>query len=146
MCAPSMRRQAGGSIVDCMLWVRFLRLTGATLILGATLGCRTAPAPAPKAAQTHDSNAATVVAEIALQKGDCRAAAENYAAAAANGDAKLAKRATEVALACENMPAAWQATGRWHALAPQDRTATIAYATVALKLYRIGDAQTALTP
>jgi predicted Zn-dependent protease len=129
-----------------MLWVRFLRLTGATLILGATLGCRTAPAPAPKAAQTHDSNAATVVAEIALQKGDCRAAAENYAAAAANGDAKLAKRATEVALACENMPAAWQATGRWHALAPQDRTATIAYATVALKLYRIGDAQTALTP
>jgi predicted Zn-dependent protease len=132
--------------VDCMLWIRFLRLTGATLILGATLGCRTAPAPAPKAAQTHDSNAATVVAEIALQKGDCRAAAENYAAAAANGDAKLAKRATEVALACENMPAAWQATGRWHALAPQDRTATIAYATVALKLYRIGDAQTALTP
>ncbi len=132
--------------MDRMFCIRLLRLTGATLTLCVTLGCRTAPPPAAKTATTHDANAATVVAEIALQKGDCRSAAESYATAAAHGDAKLAKRATEVALSCENMPAAWQATGRWHALAPQDRNATILYATVALKLYRIGDAQTALTP
>ncbi|HTV50903.1 MAG TPA: tetratricopeptide repeat protein [Steroidobacteraceae bacterium] len=123
-----------------------LAAAAAALLAGALGGCQTAP-PAKAQAQTpQDPSAQTVVAEIALQRGDCRAASEAYASAASHGNAALARRASQVAFACEDLPAAWQAAQRWHALAPADREASIIYATVALKLYRIGDARTALAP
>ena len=71
-------------------------------------------APAPPAG---DSTALTVSAEVALKRGDCRTASEDYAQAAASGDAALARRAGQVAIACEHVPAAWQAANRWRTLA-----------------------------
>jgi tetratricopeptide (TPR) repeat protein len=115
------------------------------LLLALLAGCGTThrarqPTPPPSA----DPTALTVMAEAALKRGDCRAAAEGYAQAAAVGDAKLAKRATQVAMACEHLPAAWQAANRWRALAPNDPEADALYAAVALKLYRTADARGAL--
>jgi tetratricopeptide (TPR) repeat protein len=115
------------------------------LLLALLAGCATThrarqPTPPPSA----DPTALTVMAEAALKRGDCRAAAEGYAQAAAVGDAKLAKRATQVAMACEHLPAAWQAANRWRALAPNDPEADALYAAVALKLYRTADARGAL--
>ncbi|HWG00206.1 MAG TPA: tetratricopeptide repeat protein [Steroidobacteraceae bacterium] len=104
----------------------------------ATVPERQAPPPAPDAA------ALTIVAEIALQRGECRAASETYARAAQLASAPVAKRASEVALACEDLPAAWSSAQRWRALAPRSREAQAMYATVALKLYRIADARAAV--
>jgi tetratricopeptide (TPR) repeat protein len=47
-------------------------------------------------------------------------------------------------MACEHLPAAWQAATRWRALAPGDREADALYAAVALKLYRTADARAAI--
>ena len=93
----------------------------------------------------RDPNASTVVAEIALERGDCRAAAETYAAAAQRADVAVARRASEVSLACQHLPAAWDSVKRWRALAPTDQDAAAIYATVALKLYRVADARSALS-
>jgi tetratricopeptide (TPR) repeat protein len=100
-------------------------------------------AQAPATPQA-DATALTVVAEADLKRGDCRGASETYAKAAAVGDAKLARRATQVAMACEHLPAAWQAATRWRALAPGDREADALYAAVALKLYRTAEARSAI--
>jgi tetratricopeptide (TPR) repeat protein len=92
-----------------------------------------------------DASALTVIAEVALKRGDCRAASEAYAhAAALVADVQLARRATQVAMACEHLPAAWQAATRWRALAPGDREADALYAAVALKLYHTTEARTAI--
>src|SRR6266446_5992233 len=101
-----------------------------------------AAAPPPGA----DGSALTVIAEVALKRGDCRAASEAYAhAAAAAADVQLARRATQVAMACEHLPAAWAAASRWRALAPADREADALYAAVALKLYHTTEARTAIS-
>lgn len=125
----------------------------AVLCFALTAGCATHPpsssaraastkAPAAKA----DPAALTVVAEVALEGGDCRKAAETYAQAAAIGTAPmLASRATKVALACEHLPAAWQSATRWRSLAPKDREANALYAAVALKLYKIPEARSAIS-
>ena len=63
----------------------------------------------------RDPNASTVIAEIALERGDCRSAAETYAAAAQKGDVAVARRSSEVSLACEHLPAAWDSVKRWRA-------------------------------
>jgi len=92
----------------------------------------------------RDPSALTVLAEIALERGDCKVASENYAEALPGGNANLAQRASAVALACEHLPAAWEAAQRWRTLAPADTDAAAVYATVAVKLYRIADAQAAV--
>jgi Flp pilus assembly protein TadD len=108
------------------------------------------PAPAKTAAvptSAHGSGAGsalTLSAEAALKRGDCREASEQYAKAASNGDVQLARRATQVAMACEHLPAAWTAATRWRSLAPSDREANALYAAVALKLYRTSDARSAI--
>jgi predicted Zn-dependent protease len=104
----------------------------------ATVPERPVPPPAPDAA------ALTIVAEIALQRGECKTASETYAKAAQLASAPVAQRASEVGLACEDLPAAWASAGRWRELAPQSREAQAMYATVALKLYRIADARAAV--
>jgi tetratricopeptide (TPR) repeat protein len=126
---------------------RNFRLAGGLVALGlaAVLGaCASTPAPKPAAAAHHDPTALTVIAEADLKRGDCRGASENYAQAAADGDAQLARRATQVAMACEHLPAAWAAATRWRSLAPNDREANALYAAVALKLYRTADARAAI--
>jgi tetratricopeptide (TPR) repeat protein len=108
------------------------------------LGCASTQAPKPAASPHRDTTALTVLAEADLKRGDCRGASENYAQAAANGDVQLARRATQVAMACEHLPAAWAAATRWRSLAPNDREANALYAAVALKLYRTADARSAI--
>jgi tetratricopeptide (TPR) repeat protein len=108
------------------------------------VGCASGPKPKEEA-QAHDPAALTIVAEIALARGDCKTASESYAEAAQHSDAgPLARHAATVALACEHVPAAWKAATRWRALAPGDREAAAMYATVAIKLYRIADARSAI--
>ncbi|HUA90836.1 MAG TPA: tetratricopeptide repeat protein, partial [Steroidobacteraceae bacterium] len=97
------------------------------------------PSPTPAA-----TAALTASADAALKRGDCRGASEGYAKAAAGGDVQLARRATQVAMACEHLPAAWQSANRWRALAPADREANALYAAIALKLYRTADARVAI--
>ncbi len=120
-------------------------------VLAASLlaGCAGVRPPAAKAAapppEGGDASALTVMAEMALKRGDCRAASEAYAhAAALVADVQLARRATQVAMACEHLPAAWAAATRWRALAPGDREADALYAAVALKLYHTTEARTAI--
>jgi predicted Zn-dependent protease len=140
-----MRESAGGSIVPDVNAINrlnpklsgFVGLGVPLLLLAA--GCATLhPKPA---APPPDPAALTLTAEVALKKGDCRTAAEAYAQAASVGDVELAKHATQVAIACEHMPAAWQSVSRWRSLAPNDKEANAMYALVALKLYRISDAR-----
>ncbi|HEY1873995.1 MAG TPA: tetratricopeptide repeat protein [Steroidobacteraceae bacterium] len=122
-------------------------LSGGLAALGLAaglLGCASTHAPKPAAATHRNPTALTVLAEADLKRGDCRGASENYARAAADGDAQLARRATQVAMACEHLPAAWTAATRWRSLAPTDREANALYAAVALKLYRTADARAAI--
>lgn len=119
------------------------------LLCATVLGACAATHPADKkpAAATAPSStvtALTVTAEAALKRGDCREASESYAKAAATGDVQLARRATQVAMACEHLPAAWASATRWRSLAPTDREANALYAAIALKLYRTGDARVAI--
>jgi tetratricopeptide (TPR) repeat protein len=116
------------------------------LIAGCAVlvGCAAGPA-SKEDPEAHDPAALTIVAEIALTRGDCKTASESYAEASQHSDAgPLARHASAVALACEHMPAAWKAASRWRALAPGDREAAAMYATVAIKLYRIADARSAI--
>jgi tetratricopeptide (TPR) repeat protein len=121
------------------------RITLPFLTTGLALltGCAASPAPKDDPG-SHDPAALTVVAEIALTRGDCKTASESYADAAQHGAVPLARRASEVALACEHVPAAWRSAVRWRALAPGDREASAMYATVAIKLYKIADARSAI--
>src|SRR6516165_7527728 len=121
-----MRAPRGGSIVPNMPLIdRLTELTRryaapgiAVLLLAQLSGCAT-PQQKPAAA-APDPTALTVSAEVALKHGDCRTASEDYAQAAQTGDAALARRAAQVAVACEHVPAAWQSAQRWRALAPDD--------------------------
>jgi tetratricopeptide (TPR) repeat protein len=56
----------------------------------------------------------------------------------------MASHATEVALDCENIPAAWIAARNWLQAAPKDPQAALVYATVALKLYHVPEARVAV--
>jgi hypothetical protein len=80
----------------------------------------------------------------ALEHGDCKLSSEDYAAAAMHSGVAIARRASEVSLACENLPAAWQSVQRWRALAPQDADAAASYAAIALKLDKIPQARAAV--
>ena len=128
---------------------RFSRISShlgaVALCAGLLAGC--AAGPQSKSTGSHaqrDPTALTVIAEADLKRGDCRGASENYAQAAELGDAQLARRATQVAMACEHLPAAWTAAQRWRSLAPTDREANALYAAIALKLYRTADARAAI--
>ena len=115
-----------------------LRLSLPALLLAGCASLKPHAAPPPP---SGDPNALTVTAEVALKRGDCRAAAEAYSQAALLGDASLARHATEVGIACEHVPAAWSSVNRWRTLAPLDPDANALYALVALKLYRTADAR-----
>ena len=94
--------------------------------------------------ESEDSNALVLTAEIALQRDDCGRAAANYTIAAQRlADAKLAERATGVALDCGQYQAAERAAARWRQLTPGDPAALRAAMRADLGLYKIDDARTA---
>ena len=105
------------------------------------------PLAAQAARGTHDaedSNALIMTAEIALQRDDCGRAAANYTIAAQRmADAKLAARATDVALDCGQYQAAERAAARWRALVPTEPAALHATMRAELGLYKIDDARSA---
>src|SRR5690349_22752334 len=72
----------------------------AVLLAGGVLVVACAGRPPPKEeVGNHDPAALTIVAEMALARGDCKTAAESYADAAVHDDAPpLARHASEVAL------------------------------------------------
>jgi len=111
--------------------------------LALVVGCSSVR-PAKEEAPKGDPAALTVVAEIALERGDCKGASESYAKAAAVGAVSLARRATEVSLACEHLPAAWESVVRWRTLAPASREADAMYAVIAPKLYHVAEARVAI--
>jgi tetratricopeptide (TPR) repeat protein len=93
--------------------------------------------------EVQDSNALVMTAEIALQRDDCGRAAANYTVAAQRlTDAKLAERATGVALDCGQYQAAERAAARWRQLTPTDPAALRAAMRAELGLYKIDDART----
>ena len=86
------------------------------------------------------------VAEAALKQAQCREAAEAFVqAASASDDLRLASRATQVSLGCEQFPSAERAVARWQQLAPYAGEAALARTIIALKLYRLDEARKALT-
>jgi tetratricopeptide (TPR) repeat protein len=103
----------------------------------------TAPGVAD-AAVPSDPAQASVAGEMALQRGDCRTAADDFAVASQGSTVEMASHATEVAMDCENIPAAWIAVQNWLKVAPKDPQAALVYATVALKLYNVPAARTAI--
>src|SRR6202000_1808592 len=103
-------------------------------------------AEVPNPAVPTDPAQASVAGELALQRGDCRSAAEDFAVASVGATAQMANHATQVALDCENIPAAWTAAQNWLKAAPTDAQAALVYATIALKLYRVAEARHAIAP
>jgi tetratricopeptide (TPR) repeat protein len=123
---------------------RWLAALGLAAALTVAAGCSSVR-PTKEESPKGDPIALGVVAEIALEKGDCKTASETYARAAeATKDSALARHATLVALKCEHLPAAWQAAGRWHTLDPNNAEADARYAAVAVKLYRLPEARAAI--
>jgi tetratricopeptide (TPR) repeat protein len=106
-----------------------------SLLAAAGLGCAREP---------EDSNALIMSAEIALQRDDCGRAAASYVRASQHlADARLAARATSVALDCGQFQAAEHAAQRWHELLPADPGALRALMRAELGLYRIDEARSA---
>jgi tetratricopeptide (TPR) repeat protein len=87
-----------------------------------------------------------MAAEKALGSGDCRGASESYLAAAmVSEEARVASRAAQLSLACNQLATAQSATTRWRALDKWNGQAALAAALVALKRYDLGKAREALT-
>jgi tetratricopeptide (TPR) repeat protein len=119
-----------------------LQLTTGAAALCAMLGSALAASASMR--DVEDSNALVMTAEIALQRDDCGRAAANYTVAAQRlADAKLAERATGVALDCGQFQAAERAAARWRQLTPSDPAALRAAMRANLGLYKIDDARSA---
>jgi len=124
---------------------RYRKPAIAALFATAALVCW---APVTQAARgshdTEDSNALIMTAEIALQRNDCGRASANYTIAAQRlADAKLAARATDVALDCGQYQAAERAAARWRSLVPAEPAAVHAAMRAELGQYKIDDARSA---
>ena len=100
--------------------ISILGTVAAAVVIGIG-GCSAARTTQTVPEQGKDASTLTLMAELALERGDCRLAAEDYAAAAMQSAVAVARRASEVGLACENLPAAWQSAQRWRALGAHRR-------------------------
>ncbi len=128
----------GGRPADCTR-------SPAIRVVDAPLAANQAPAADPGEGVPSDPAQASVAGEQALDRGDCRTASDAFAVASQGASAQMASRATEVALECENIPAAWTAAQNWLKAAPKDPQAALVYATVALKLYNVPAASAAIS-
>ena len=119
----------------------FLALSTACTTLGTSGGPGTAEVATPRG-----ESEALQAAQTALRENDCRGASENYLAAARfSSEPQVAMRASQLALGCENLPAARAATARWRELDPYAGEAALAAAVVAMKRYDFDEAREALT-
>lgn len=125
------------------------RLIAAALVSFVLAGCASGAAredDRPMVESATDASARLMVAEAALERGDCRAAAAEYLKIAlGSDDARLAARASQVAIACAQLAPAQRATARWRELEPESAEAALAAGIVALQLYKLDDARTAFT-
>jgi len=92
----------------------------------------------PQITTPADADAAAIVAEVALERGDCRTAAEQYAKAATVRGAPVAtlQRAVEVAMDCQQFETAGKLAPLWRARAPDSAAAARQAGLVALRLGR----------
>ena len=111
--------------------------------VAAVLAAVLAPVPGVAAAAGHiDGNTAAASADAALRKGDCGAASRLYQQASeALEQPELAARASAVALACGQYPAARAIAERWLQFAPGDTGAMLALTQAELSSYQIPDAR-----
>lgn len=84
-------------------------------------------------------------AQTAMRDGDCRGATDNYVAAAGfSEDPQVAMRAAQLALNCDQLPAARAASSRWRELSPYSGEAALTSALVAMKRYDVEAARAGL--
>ncbi len=121
---------------------RFRAATAVLLVAATALATDLTAAEGRPAGQ----DPAVVVAEMALQKGECREAAEALTKASATSpDVALATRATQVAMGCEQLDTAQRAAARWQQLAPGRGEPALARALVAMKRFQVDEARKALS-
>lgn len=93
-----------------------------------------------------DANAEILSAEVALRAGDCTAATRQYAAVIQRvADARLAGRATAIALDCGDIDVAARMLTRWRAIARDDPDALRAQVRIGLERGDSREAAKALT-
>ena len=86
---------------------------------------------------TNSDNAALMLADMALSRGDCRGGTDRYLKAAmATSDATISERANKVAADCQQVEANLRAARRWQKLEPQSVDAVAAVALASARLYQ----------
>jgi tetratricopeptide (TPR) repeat protein len=103
-------------------------------------------APAAFALSTTNSdNAALVLADMALSRGDCKGGTERYVKAAmSTTDAQISERANKIAAECQQISASARAARRWQKLEPESPGAAAAVALAAVRLYQPEEASAAI--
>jgi tetratricopeptide (TPR) repeat protein len=103
------------------------------------------PVSALALSTTNSDNAALVLADMALSRGDCKGGTDRYLKAAlATNDAQISERANKVAAECQQIAAASKAAKRWQKLEPDSPGAAAAVALSAVQLYQTEDASAAI--
>ncbi|GAB4464442.1 MAG: tetratricopeptide repeat protein [Burkholderiaceae bacterium] len=157
-------------MIHAMAWSRRLSALAALVLTAAIVGCASAPAPAPEPAQAPpappqaaESRAPEpaaappsvdltgpllfqiMAAEVALQRGDTGAAFATYLSVArATRDARLARRATEIAVGGRAAPQALEAAQLWGELDPASGEAAQAVTALLVANGRYDEAATTL--
>jgi tetratricopeptide (TPR) repeat protein len=86
---------------------------------------------------TNSDDAPLMLADMALSRGDCKGGTDRYIKAAmARNDAKIAERATKVAVDCQQVGASARAAHRWQKLEPGKAEAAAAVALAEVRLYQ----------
>ncbi len=94
---------------------------------------------------TNSDNAALVLADMALSRGDCKGGTERYLKAAmSTNDAQISERANKIAAECQQIGASARAARRWQKLEPESPGASAAVALAAVRLYQPGEASAAI--
>jgi tetratricopeptide (TPR) repeat protein len=95
------------------------------------------PGSAGALSTSKTDNAALMLADMALSRGDCRGGTDRYLKAAmGTSDATIAERATKVAADCQQVESALRAAKRWQKLEPQSVDAAASLAVAAARLYQ----------
>jgi tetratricopeptide (TPR) repeat protein len=103
------------------------------------------PAFAAALNTTNSDDAALVLADMALSRGDCRGGTERYVKAAlSSDDARISERATKVATDCQQVAASAKSARRWQKLDPDNPGASAAVALAAVRLYQPEEAGAAM--
>ncbi|MDL1861114.1 tetratricopeptide repeat protein [Betaproteobacteria bacterium PRO7] len=157
-------------MAHAMAWSRRLSALAALASTAAIVGCASPPAAAPESAETQpaapqaaaespprpagvppDVNLSgpllfqIMAAEVALQRGDTGAAFATYLSVArATRDARLARRATEIAVGGRAAPQALEAAQLWRELDPASNEAAQAVTALLVANGRYDEAATAL--